>query len=107
MKKLFLVFASLFCSVCFSKTIELPLNKQNCSKIDGSTEGYEKAVRDDLKTADYRFIEAEWGSGYGLCNMTVQAKGRLYDCYIEKILSSDGGKTAFAHAGIGTTCTKR
>jgi hypothetical protein len=90
-----------------AKSTELSLTKENCLKVQGYSDGFDNGVTDELKTADFKFLGAEWGNGYGHCNMTTQAKGRIYDCAVTRLLSSDGGKTAFAATTIGVSCTKR
>ncbi|MBU3588754.1 hypothetical protein [Polynucleobacter sp. 80A-SIGWE] len=109
--KIFLTIACVsFAMPSTAANIKLDMTQGNCKKVNGVTQGYEDAVINNLNTSDIQIIKAEWGTGYGLCNMKVRANGRLYDCDIPDILSSDNGKTAFAAARTtygATRCTKR
>jgi hypothetical protein len=97
-----------------AKNIELQDNQKNCEKIDGYGQGDIMAIARKFKVSmrSVRFIGAEWSYGpYGSkeCLLIFDTDFGPKKCTVLYILSSDGGKTAFASvdpykSGEATSC---
>ena len=102
MKKLILLLSLLFIgSEVLAKNISLEVNQENCKKVNGIADGDEIAIAKKYKVsaASVQFIRTEWASTpYGSlsCIFIIDtAKGPKRCKTLSKLVSDDGGRTAF------------
>lgn len=102
-KIVFTVTLCLYLPIAMSAgNIRLEKNVTNCKKIDGYGTNDIMAIANSFKVSmsSIRFMGAQWGlDQYGVnqdCLMIFDTSAGPKKCPVIKIMSDDGGKTAFA-----------
>ena len=103
MKKwIFFLITTLSIGSAIAKNIQLENTQANCNKVDSVSQGDDVAIAAKYKVSvsSVRLISVSWGStpyGAPSCIFTFDtAKGPKKCMSLSKLMSDDGGKTAFA-----------
>jgi hypothetical protein len=77
--------------------IEIQNNKDNCLKVDATTNSVSEDVGRQFKTAakSINFVRSIWYGSIG-CNLILDSPKGPLECRVKNIFTDNGGKTAFA-----------
>jgi len=99
---IFLTCSNLFIGPAIAANIILESNEQNCKKINGWASDARELIASKLKTSvsSITFLRPKYDY---LCYVIADTPQGPYKCYVQTILSSDKGKTAFANIELTLT----